>query len=1007
MKPRDVIVYLCFAAAFVPGHAYAQIGKVSFERDVFPLLEKRCNECHHSEEAGGGLDLTRLSTMLRGGDDLGAAVVPGHPDKSPLIQVLKPGGDYFMPKDRDPLDANEVTILKTWIAEGAVDDTTVFPADEAAFFEREVRPILFERCFKCHAGDDAESGLQLTSRHGILRGGDRGPAAVAGAPNSSLLISAVRHTTELKMPRGGDRLTDAQVASLEKWIAMGLPWSTQTRVLTREKLFTISEADRQHWAFRPLRKNAPQWSIDATLKQHHQVAGLLPAARADRLRLLRRVTFDLIGYPPTIAEIKAFEKDESPDAWDKVVGRLLDDEQFGWRWGRHWLDYSRNGANGQSNRGPEMDPDRYAAWVAECLNEDRPYDWFAQVHLAGDRMPTPDGAAYSIDQAIAAAVPLNGPRIFSRAETDTFVLMDKLDEGVEFFGRSLLGISLECARCHDHKFDPISQRDYYALLGIFQSSWYGPVPSTAKSLAAVDKSLARHRELLQRRAHLEGLIRTAGTRKSITGGQVRKKWYADRQSFLAPKEKRLVELQVAIMEAELKAADEKSRADLQNSIREKRESLTDFQPRFFDRVAFKELGYEINGHKSQMGLIARATAVDLPGVVQELEQQGQFWRDEIDQWLERHRFGGFLKADPEVADVAAWDDEVIRIQAELDSMAIDQQHARCDGGLRRSEELEPFEKEAKADGRAFYVELVPAYIGDARLLRRGDVLEPAELIPRGTPEFFASPLAPVEGSGRLQLAEWLTKSESLQSALLARTAANRIWQQLFGEALCRTPKELGRLGVTPEMPDLLDGLAAHLIESDWSLKSLIRTIVTSDAYMQSAVVSDDAHEADPHNRYFARQNVRRLQAEAIMNMFAALRDNTRHTSRRDRDKQLANAQDFLGNFDGPSQDDLIDRRTVSISATQALFLMNSRNVHSNIAKGLTTRHSSKQHSDLLSILTPVYLEILGRRPTAADRAFAESFLSARRRARSDDKPITEINEFIHLLLCSNELLYLE
>lgn len=209
------------------------------------------------------------------------------------------------------------------------------------------------------------------------------------------------------------------------------------------------------------------------------------------------------------------------------------------------------------------------------------------------------------------------------------------------------------------------------------------------------------------------------------------------------------------------------------------------------------------------------------------------------------------------------------------------------------------------------------------------------------------------------------------------------------------------------MPDLLDGLAAHLVESRWSLKSLIHKIVTSDAYMQSAVVSDEAHEADPQNRYFARQNVRRLQAEAIMNTFAFLRDATRHRSRQARDKQLPNAQDFLGNFDGPSHDDLIDRRTVSISATQALFLMNSRSVHSNIAKGLTDRHRTKEHRGLASLLTPIYLENLGRRPTDADRAFAETLVTTRRSTKGNEKHISEINEIIHLLLCSNEFLYLE
>ena len=1007
MRLQDFIACLCIVVAFAAEYAYAQSGKVSFEHDVYPLLEKRCNECHNAEEAGGGLDLTRLPTMLRGGDDLGPAIIPGKPDESPLIKVLHKGGDYFMPKDGDPLAADEIAVLKKWISEGVQDDTPKFADSQISFFEKEIRPILFERCFKCHAGEDAESGLQLTSRHGILSGGDRGPAAVPGDPANSLLIAAVKHDGELKMPRGGDRLTDTQVAALETWIRKGLPWPGNTRVLTRQKLFTISDADRNHWAFRALAKNSRSWSIDSALKEHHQSADLTPAPRADRHRLLRRLTYDLIGYPPTVAEIETFLADESPDAWLNVVNRLLNDELFGARWGRHWLDYSRNGANGKSNSGPMMDPDRYATWVAQCLNEDRPYDWFARVHLAGDRMPAPDGAGYSIDQAIAAAVPLNGPRTFARAETDTFVLMDKLDEGVEFLGRSLLGVSLECARCHDHKFDPISQRDYYALIGIFQSSWYGPVPADTPSPAAADASLAHYRGLLQERARLEGLIRTAGTRKSITGGQLRKQWYANRQAYLAPKEKRVVELEVAILEAELKTIDEKIRADVQKTAIAKRASLTGFKPRLFNRVAFKELGYEIHGHKSQIGLIARASAANLPEVVRELKTFDQFWGDEIDEWLERHRFGGFLKAAPEVADVAAWDDQVILIQAQLDAFAADQQLVRCEGGLRRSEELAVYKEEAKADKHAFYVELVPAYIGDARLLGRGDILEPSDLVPRGTPEFFASPLEKIEGSGRLQLANWLTRTDSIQSSLVARTSVNRVWQNLFGEALCRTPKELGRLGASPEMPELIDGLAAHLIESDWSLKSLIRTIVTSDAYTRTSVTSDVNHKADRFNLYFARQNVRRLQAEPILNTFATLSDGARPGILQQPNRKATRASDFLANFDGPSTDDIIDRRTQSISATQALFLMNARNVYNDVANELCQRHRADKQSDLSSVLEPLFLEILGRPVTDADRAFAESFVSKRRHDTGGENQTEEIREFIHLLLCSNELLYIE
>jgi hypothetical protein len=193
--------------------------------------------------------------------------------------------------------------------------------------------------------------------------------------------------------------------------------------------------------------------------------------------------------------------------------------------------------------------------VTKCFNEDRHYDWFARVHLAGDRMPGFDGADYSIDQALAATVPLNGPRTFQEMSTDTFVLMDKLDESVEFMGRSLMGISLECARCHDHKFDPISQHDYYGLLGFFQSSSFGPVPANAKTHAGAEAAVARQRELLRQQARLSGLIRKASIKLNVGGGGRTRKWEAARQAVLAPKEKRLLEIELAILTAELEEAE--------------------------------------------------------------------------------------------------------------------------------------------------------------------------------------------------------------------------------------------------------------------------------------------------------------------------------------------------------------------------------------------------------------------------------------------------------------------
>jgi len=995
------------------GVAWGEPEPVSFEREVLPLLEARCNDCHHPEETRGGLDLTRLSTMMRGGDELGATILPGKPAESPLIQVLTGELEPAMPDKAEPLPQVEIDLLRRWITEGAHDDTPDFSAEDIAFFEREVRPVLFEHCFKCHAGEDPESGLLLSSRWGILRGGERGPAAVPGDPDASRILAAVRHEGELKMPRGGDPLDDKQIAALKTWIERGLPWPKEEGVLTREKLFTISEADRNHWAFRPLPEALPaDWSVDDALQKRHAEAGLKAAPQSEKHALLRRLSFDVIGYPPTPEEIEAFVSDASPDAYDKAVDRLLDSPLYGWRWGRHWLDYTRTGANGQSNRGPEMDTERYIDWVMTCFNEDRPYDWFVRAHLAGDRMPAYEGGAYSINQAIAAAVPLNGARTFQNAATETFTLMDKLDEGVEFMGRSLLGISLECARCHDHKFDPISQRDYYALLGFFQSSWFGAVPRDAQTQAEADARVKLRRELEEESGLLFGRLRKEAAKVSIQGGELRKTWKEDRQTPLAPVEKRMVELEVEILKAELRDAmaqsgvSDRFLSDLRDTISDREARVANFQPRYFYVVAFKEMGYEIYGHKSQVGLIERATEVGLEEVITELREIGEFWREERELWDEVHRFGGYRKTAPEVAELAALDDRIVEIRRTLRAFEEDQIIVRCEGGLRRAEELEPFKRQASAEDRQFYVETVPAYIGDSVLLRRGDVLEPDRHIPRGYPEFFGGETPELEGSGRMELAQWITESGSLQEALVARAMVNRAWQNLFGEALCRTPKELGRLGEDPELPEVIDGLAARFIESGWSTKALLREILLSQAYRQSSLGSEAGQELDPENRWFARQNVRRLGAEPIMQAMSYLSQNKRTLGPINTRGVLPGKADFAENFDAPTTDDLIDRRVASIAPSQALFLMNDRDATGVISQRIQSQLSDNGEEGLLANLDALYLFVLNRPPTDADREFATGFVERRRAATGEDLE-AECREFIHLLLCSNELIYLE
>jgi hypothetical protein len=344
-------------------------------------------------------------------------------------------------------------------------------AEQTRFFETSIRPLLVEKCFRCHGEKKQWGGLRLDSRGALLRGGESGAAIVPGKPGESLLISAVKETDDdLRMPKN-DRLEPRQIAELVRWIEMGAPFPTKAGTAERTR-------DPNHWAFQPparppvpavVNSAWPQSTLDRFILAKLEATGLSPAPRADRRMLIRRVTFDVIGLPPTPEEIDAFLADESPDAFARVVDRLLASPQYGERWGRHWLDVARYAdSNGFDENIAHGNAWRYRDYVVDAFNRDKPFDRFVAEQLAGDLLPF-DGEAQQHEQLIATGFLSIGPKVL--AETDEAKMrMDIIDEQLDTTGRAFLGLTLGCARCHDHKFDPIATADYYALAGIFKST---------------------------------------------------------------------------------------------------------------------------------------------------------------------------------------------------------------------------------------------------------------------------------------------------------------------------------------------------------------------------------------------------------------------------------------------------------------------------------------------------------------------------------------------------------
>jgi hypothetical protein len=341
------------------------------------------------------------------------------------------------------------------------------PTEGVEFFEKKVRPLLVEHCQSCHGPKRQQAGLRLDTRADFLKGGDTGPIVKPGKPDESLLVRAVRHGDDVKMPPKG-KLPDAAVEALTRWVQMGVPWPEEKQTTARAGAPSVENARKSHWAFQPpkmpalpsVRGVAPT-PIDRFILAKLEAKGLRPNPPADRRTLLRRVTLDVTGLPPTLDEIEAFVNDSSPDAFAKVVDRLLSSPAYGERWGRHWLDISRYA----DTKGYVFEEERrypfaytYRDWVIRALNEDLPYDQFILQQLAADRLVGDD------KQPLAAMGFLTLGRRFLNNQNDI------IDDRIDVVSRGLMGLTVACARCHDHKFDPIPTKDYYSLHGIFASS---------------------------------------------------------------------------------------------------------------------------------------------------------------------------------------------------------------------------------------------------------------------------------------------------------------------------------------------------------------------------------------------------------------------------------------------------------------------------------------------------------------------------------------------------------
>jgi hypothetical protein len=894
-------------------------------------------------------------------------------------------------------------------------------SEQLAFFEAKIRPMLVEHCYKCHAADskNVRGGLLLDTRAGIRRGGESGPAVVPHEVDESLLLSALRHES-FEMPPDR-KLADSIIADFEKWITMGAPDPREGEVRASPVGVDI-EAGKKFWCFQPIaRPDVPtvendQWpatDVDRFLLSRLESKGLTPVADADRRTLLRRVYFDLIGLPPSPDQIKAFLQNDSPVAFEQVVDELLRSPHFGERWGRHWLDVVRFAESSGGGR-TLLFPDawRYRDYVIEAFNNDVPYDQFVKQQLAGDLMPASD-LPEKRRQITATAFLLLGPTNYEMQDKQT-LKMDIVDEQLDTLGKAFLGMTLGCARCHDHKFDPIPTRDYYALAGILKSTksvihsnvsaWNEVAlpmsPDDEALLAQSEASIAALQEELK---PLRSMLSKAsgqppGGAKSIDPASLPGIVVDDTQ---AEKEGNwTVSQSVAGYVGENYVHSMDPTASVKFSPKLPKSG------KYALRIAYTPGSNRSTSVPVRIYHAAGESVVDIdqtkPGSMGGTMESVGFY--DFDPAQKPHVIISPAGAASGVviADAAIFiSEEAASSEPVANNEAKKKEQPQVATKEQLTSEIKTLEKniadlQAAGPRRDLAMAVTDLEtVGNIPVSIRGLVRNPGEIVPRGFLQVAAcdqeSPIGD-DHSGRLQLAEWITDT---QNPLSARVMVNRVWYWLYGRGLVRTVDNFGATGDTPSHPELLDFLATKFVEDGWSVKKLIRRLVLSRTYRLSSQPDSRAVAIDPDNRLLWRMNRRRLDAESIRDSLLLLGGNLDLTIGGSNIKEGTKSEygyefnstrrsayvpvfrnelpQIFATFDFADPNTQIGSRTSSTTAPQALLLMNHPLVMKQ-SEAAAKKLLSEQNVATSRRIDQAYEQVLGRLPNEREADLAARFV---------------------------------
>ncbi|MHC4994086.1 MAG: PSD1 and planctomycete cytochrome C domain-containing protein [Planctomycetota bacterium] len=731
-------------------------------------------------------------------------------------------------------------------------------------FERDIRPIFKEHCWGCHGEKEQESGLRLDMRGSLLRGGDYGqPALVPGEPTRSYLLDVINHTDpDLKMPEGEPKLPGEKIVLITRWIEEGADWPGQ--------MDQTADVTTEHWAFLPVRRpDIPSGysrsnPIDAFVGARLTGAGLEPNRPADALSLIRRVSVVLTGLPPTPSRVRAFERayaNDANSAYAALVDELMASEHFGERWAQHWLDVIRWAeTNGSESNLYRKNAWIYRDYVVRAFNEDKPYDRFVLEQLAGDSMNAGDATGFLVaGPHVPAATVGQEPAAIRQARAD------RMDEIVQTIGASMMGVTMGCARCHHHKFDPVTIQDYYAMTAAFQDVEFG---GRFPELAPDHPRRVRGQEMWKQIARERQIVRKNGAWIEDWGGY--------RETHFAPVTTKKVRVQFMTPGIGLDELEIFGPEDNRRNFALASEGTAFFTPDTFvtnnNRFGVR---YANDGEYGTMRWQAKAPAgskekpwVEItftePRTISKLRMSSNreyyFETDYLSQ-------GGGMNFSSLRIDVQNGAGEWKTVAG---TYAIDQVNKKNPERAAAIKRLNGVIARLAEEGPKHSFVARFTRPNKTHVLHRGSPENPREEVTPGGPKVFGGELGMTgQEPGKARRAAFAGWMVSDRNPLTARVMANRIWHHVFGAGIVTTTSDFGLAGAAPTHPDLLDWLAAEFAEptapggEPWSMKSLIRLMVMSDTFRQSSAPTERGVAVDAGGTLLWRFPPRRMEAEVI------------------------------------------------------------------------------------------------------------------------------------------------